>query len=132
MEKEFNENNKIKSLKEGFEHFGKVTQTEKEFKTLSETIKKIDMGLLAGEKSRVFEVILASSIKEFIKIILEINQLKFPLGCDKNLRDATTRCGDISFGNKIILCDNCTQKLIEKFTENEKEIKERAGAKLTK
>lgn len=36
MVEEFNEDNKIEKLKEGFEHFGKVTQTEKE--TLSEKI----------------------------------------------------------------------------------------------
>lgn len=69
--------------------------------------------------------------KEFIKGANEINKLKFPLGCDKLMpeRDGTTTCGDISFANKTILCDDCTQKLIEKFEENQKEIDKLAGDK---
>jgi len=38
-----------------------------------------------------------------------------PLGCNKNLGRGS--CGDISFANKIILCDDCVWKLIE---ENQK------------
>jgi len=38
-----------------------------------------------------------------------------PLGCNKNLGRGS--CGDISFANKIILCDDCVWELIE---ENQK------------
>lgn len=76
------------------------------------------------------------AIKKAEERLKDTNKLKFPLGCDTNLRDATTTCGDISFGNKIILCDNCIQKLINKFEENEKEFdkifKEEFGGKLIK
>lgn len=42
------------------------------------------------------------------------------LGCNKNLGRAL--CGEISFENKIILCDSCTMELIEKFERAKKEI----------
>ena len=42
------------------------------------------------------------------------------LGCNKNLGRGL--CGDISFANKIILCDDCVFKLIEKQTRLKAEV----------
>ena len=43
-----------------------------------------------------------------------------PLGCNKNLGRGS--CGDISFANKIILCDDCVWKLIEENQKLKKQI----------
>lgn len=40
---------------------------------------------------------------------------KKPLGCNENLGRGL--CGEISFVNKIILCDDCTFKIIENRAE---------------
>jgi len=114
------------------------TSTNKEFNLSDKIVNNrfiMDEGL--GNLKVKFKV---KDIKEKIqnaqRRIKEINKLKFPLGCGKNMRDETTICGDISFGNKIILCDNCTQELIEKFGDKfdgeiNKIFKEEFGEKLT-
>ncbi len=94
--------------------------------TLSEKIIKISSGGLCGEN-----VIFKNDVEKSVKKLIEKSKLEFPLGCEINLRDKTTSCGDISYGNKIILCDNCTHKLVNKFGEIEKEINEEFGDKLT-
>lgn len=77
------------------------------------------------------DIYLNAHVKTSVKKLIEKSKLEFPLGCSINLRDKTTSCGDISYGNKIILCDNCTHKLVNKFIEIEKEIREEFGDKLT-
>ena len=42
------------------------------------------------------------------------------LGCNKDLNRAL--CGEVSFNNKIILCDDCVFKLIEKQTRLKAEV----------
>jgi len=58
-----------------------------------------------------------------------INPTKKSLGCNKNLDRAL--CGEISFANKIILCDDCVFKLIEErynFKEKIQNTKKRIKA----
>jgi len=51
-----------------------------------------------------------------------------PLGCNCDLKRGF--CGEITFANKIILCDDCTFKLIEKVGNLEKALQsERARIK---
>ena len=61
--KEFNENNKIKILKEGFKHFGKVTTTEEE----SYLINLIEEKIMREKMTIKESIIYIFKIKEEIK-----------------------------------------------------------------
>lgn len=45
--------------------------------------------------------------------------LEYPLGCDKQFSEQWGRCGEISFGNKIILCPNCAYEIVKKIGETD-------------
>ncbi len=105
-------------------------------KSLSEKIIPCDADVIISDHTLLKTEDVKKHTQNAQRRLKEINKLKFPLGCNTNLRNATTTCGDISFGNRIILCDNCVKKLIDKFEENEKEtdkiFKEEFGEKLIK
>lgn len=57
------------------------------------------------------------TIKKDREAILKAVEVIIPkaFGCNKDIQRAL--CGEISFANKIVLCDDCTMKVIEKFEE---------------
>lgn len=57
------------------------------------------------------------------KISEKIEELEKGYGCNKNLGRGL--CGEISFANKIILCDDCVFELIQKYEQAEKETDEK-------
>ena len=73
---------------------------KEENKSLSEKI--FDRKLVLGDDiSKIFAKHVKEKIQNAQRKLKEINKLKFPLGCDTNLRDATTTCGDKRFGNRL-------------------------------
>lgn len=44
------------------------------------------------------------------------------LGCDQDM--GRGKCGEITFANKIMLCDDCTFKLIEDLAARDKKVVE--------
>lgn len=60
------------------------------------------------------------SDEEISKYVKERKKiLEYPLGCDKQFSEQWGRCGEISFGNKIILCPNCAYEIVKKIGEEE-------------
>jgi hypothetical protein len=47
--------------------------------------------------------------------------MKSELGCGKTIKKYRT-CGDISFGNKIILCKECKEDILYRIKETKKGI----------
>lgn len=75
MEKEYNEDNKIETLEKGFKHFGKVTKTEKEFKSLSDESGYVNEWDIRDfndiHPSHRIEIFESEKVKEFIEKLKE-------------------------------------------------------------